>query len=219
MSAKGPLGFRGIRSVPWAKSKRTNQTIFDPGDIEIGQVISKHYDKIYDKRSLTIIEQPTHPAFLMPMDKASVRKALKAVPKRFTLGLTAVILLSGSRKQEKAFKGNFAFGRYSEGVIFIHPFPKKFMDLEYDFALKPSVLADYKRAGASVVLKGKSCCIRFTKKALARFYLRDVLLHELGHHVDAKNFSFKTDKKAEGFADWFASEHGYRLRAQGKPAD
>ena len=40
-----------------------------------------------------------------------------------------------------------------------------------------------------------------------------VLLHELGHHVDADNFRNKSHKKSEAFAEWFASEHGYRLRS------
>ena len=49
------------------------------------------------------------------------------------------------------------------------------------------------------------------EESLKRFYLQDVLMHELGHHVDSPNFISKSDKKAEGFAEWFASEYGYRL--------
>ena len=40
---------------------------------------------------------------------------------------------------------------------------------------------------------------------LRRFYLRDVLMHEMGHHVDSQNV---TKKARERFAEWFASKHG-----------
>jgi hypothetical protein len=41
--------------------------------------------------------------------------------------------------------------------------------------------------------------------SLRRFYLRDVLMHELGHHVDTQN-SVKKDR--EKFAEQFARTHG-----------
>jgi hypothetical protein len=41
--------------------------------------------------------------------------------------------------------------------------------------------------------------------SLRRFYLRNVLMHELGHHVDRKNL---TKKDREKFAEEFARTHG-----------
>ena len=40
---------------------------------------------------------------------------------------------------------------------------------------------------------------------LRRFYLRDVLMHELGHHLDLQN---TTRKDRERFAEEFAQKHG-----------
>jgi hypothetical protein len=40
---------------------------------------------------------------------------------------------------------------------------------------------------------------------LRRFYLRDVLMHEIGHHLDRWNF---TRKDRERFAEQFAETHG-----------
>ncbi|MBL4845559.1 MAG: hypothetical protein JKY65_08545 [Planctomycetes bacterium] len=46
------------------------------------------------------------------------------------------------------------------------------------------------------------------KDSTRTFYLDDVLIHEIGHHVDrARESDLKTK---EGFADWFAIEHGSR---------
>jgi len=40
---------------------------------------------------------------------------------------------------------------------------------------------------------------------LRRFYVRDVLMHEIGHHVDSRN---TTRKDRERFAEEFAKKHG-----------
>lgn len=40
---------------------------------------------------------------------------------------------------------------------------------------------------------------------LRRFYLRDVLMHEIGHHLDTRNI---TRKDRERFAEQFAERHG-----------
>jgi hypothetical protein len=41
--------------------------------------------------------------------------------------------------------------------------------------------------------------------SLRRFYLRDVLMHEIGHHLDTRNV---TRKDRERFAEQFAKIHG-----------
>ena len=147
----------------------------------------------------------------MPVDEISVLEALRTVPSHFTKGLDAVLLLGGTRKQEKAFKRCFVYGRYSTDRIFLHPFPRKHMVLTYRFEGRPSILNEYERAGAKISFERRCWHVQFDEESLKRFYLQDVLMHELGHHVDSPNFRSKSDKKAEGFAEWFASEYGYRL--------
>lgn len=47
---------------------------------------------------------------------------------------------------------------------------------------------------------------RFNLDTLKAFYLKDVLIHEIGHHVDRDR---RVDHKTqEGYACWFAQEHG-----------
>jgi hypothetical protein len=41
--------------------------------------------------------------------------------------------------------------------------------------------------------------------SLRRFYVRNVLMHEIGHHLDARNV---TQKDREQFAEQFAKKHG-----------
>lgn len=209
------FGVRGIRSGRWSESKWTNETEFDPGRSEMNSVLNKFYDQIYETPDLTIIRLPTHRDFVIPVDEENIRKTLDTVPRRYLAGLAAVVVLRGSKKQEKAFKNLFSYGRYMANVIYLHPFPRKYMAACYDAPPKPSVLIEYQRAGATITRDETYFWVRFDHASLKRFYLRDVLLHELGHHVDAKNLSSKTERKAEGFADWFAAEHGYRLPVRG----
>jgi hypothetical protein len=46
---------------------------------------------------------------------------------------------------------------------------------------------------------------RASLDSLRRFYLRDVLMHEIGHHVDSRNIK---EKDRELFAERFARTHG-----------
>ena len=84
------------------------------------------------------------------------------------------------------------------------------MDQRWKTLPKPSVLREFERAGAEILRDGKFWRMRFNENSLKQFYLRYVLLHELGHHVDSENFELKTNKAAENFADWFATEYGYK---------
>jgi len=66
------------------------------------------------------------------------------------------------------------------------------------------------RAGAVVETKGNETVVSFSEESLARFYLRDILMHEIGHHNDARPKS-RPRARREGFANWFASEYRFRL--------
>jgi hypothetical protein len=49
---------------------------------------------------------------------------------------------------------------------------------------------------------GEGVRITFTEESLREFYRRDVLPHEIGHHVD------RDGPPSEGFARWFATQYG-----------
>ena len=71
-------------------------------------------------------------------------------------------------------------------------------------------MREYARVGA-IYIKGKAHFeMRFSEASLRRFYLNDVLLHEVGHHVDS--VSGRRDRRAsESYAKWFAAEQAKRL--------
>lgn len=212
MTFKGNLGFRGTRKGSWSESKFTNLNKFDPGDTEIDRVFSKHYQEIFVKDGLAIVMKPIHSNFILPLTKQCIRATIESIPAEFTRGLKGVVTLGGSRKQERVFRSIFAYGRYFSESIWLHPYPKSSMVRKYTSPPRPHILNDYRRVGAKIEGENKRWTISFDEESLRQFYLRDVLLHEVGHHVDALNNLTKTNKKSEGYAEWFASEYGFRLR-------
>jgi hypothetical protein len=148
----------------------------------------------------------------MPVSEDDVRCELAKVPSAFLDGLRAVLLLGGSKRQEKISRKLFYYGRYESSAIFLHPYPITRLAFEPPVALKPNVAEEYARAGAEVTQSNGKFRVSFEIPALRKFYLANVLMHELGHHVDRENDRRKSPDRSEGFAHWFATEYGFRLR-------
>lgn len=151
---------------------------------------------------------PVHSDFILPLEIKDVEAALEKLGSDVTEGLHTILLLAGTTKQ-KSFRRGSRFGIYckDQGLIAIHAFPKHLQIMQFKGGLPPAVQQEYIRAGA--IFKSPDTII-LDEAAVRRFLLDDVLLHEIGHHIDRENFSNKSLKKAEGFADWFATEHGFR---------
>lgn len=202
----------GVRAGTWSGSKATNQRPFSPQDEEISRVIEKFYDEFSNSTKTIIRQMPLHAEFIMPVTIDEVKNLLRSVPQQFVSGLEGVFLLGGSKKQALSWVNFAAYGRYGRNKIYLHPYPKKYLIRRYSSPPKPHVLIDYKRTGALITEKPGKFIVEFTPDALRQFYLRDVLMHEIGHHVDRDNFGKKPRRREESFAEWFATEHGFRLR-------
>lgn len=202
---RGPQGVRGDRS---SGSKFTNLTPFQPFYSATARVYAK-YCKHFDDAEIPFIRiEPTHADFIFPITANDVRTTLLSVPSQFIAGLKAVLVPSGSKKQIAAIKGRFIHGEYWQSCIFLHPYPKDLMTRVYDRVPNPAVIQAYTRAGATIVPQNTGIKLSFDIDSLSRFYLRDVLIHEIGHHVRGPERA--ATQQSESFARWFASEYGYR---------
>ena len=209
MRSKQGIGHRAQRTGAYAESKFTNWAGFSPGAEEIYRALAR-FDRQLEEADRVLIRTipPRSASFMMPVTRADVSEVLDRVPQRFTKGLRAVFLLGGSQKQEEVAAGRlFAFGRYGSGCIFLHAFPVSQMKERWRTLPKPSIRREYERAGAVWQQIADGWLRVFTPESLRTFYLRDVLLHELGHHVDRG--SRRSRNAAEAFANWMASELGY----------
>jgi hypothetical protein len=199
----------GVRSNRYGGSKLTNWTDFDPYSSAVDRAYYRHMERVSETRELLVIAYPTHPRFIMPVDEHSIRQHLSGMPAVFTRGLKAIFLLAGSNKEEKVSKGRLScYGCYGKECIFIHPYPRAEMTWTESRPPKPSIQQEYRRAGARLRLDSRGLHVAFDELSLRRFYLRDVLTHEIGHFVDRTKRRNKVP--SEEFAHWFATEYGYK---------
>lgn len=211
MNKRRNLGHRAQRTGLWAESKCTNLGHFDPYNSAIDAAyFEKYWDELHaESDELVLREEKTHPKFLMPINLANIKEQLKQVPPEFLEGLNGIILLSGSSKQLKVAKSRlYRFGTYWLNTIFITPYPRASMVMEGKKTPPPHIRGEYERAGATYSFEGGVWRRSFPESALKTFYLNDVLIHEIGHHV--ARYVRKKHQREENFADWFAMEYGHK---------
>ncbi len=200
----------GVRAGSWSVSKYTNLRSYDPWNLEVCAALSKIERKLENHEGILFQQMHTHPGFLSPLKLFEVEAVVRNLPAKFVKDLEAIILLGGTNKQLKPSR--LKYGVYFSNKIFIHAFPKKRLEWSYRSIPKPSILNEYRRAGAALEQHRSGLRVRFDRDALKTFFERDVLMHEIGHHFDRVNFDSKSDKKVEGFAEWFATHYGYHHR-------
>ena len=201
----------GIKAGAYSESKYSNWSRFSPADSEIDRVYNKYYDQIQANTiGPLLFEENLHNNFIAPVSLKDLKSEYDKIPLTFRVGLKGIFLLGGTAKIESTSKTKFRYGTYWNNCIFIHPYPQKLLVKNHIKSPRPHTLNDYIRVGAEVKILNKGVSIEFTEQSLREFYLRDVFVHEMGHHVD--RFFKKNEAKSEGFAEWFATEYGFRLR-------
>lgn len=213
MPIRNQIGHRAQRTGLYAESKESNWTTFDPFDAAIDDAyFNKYWHQFYDDtKDLTILTEPVNDKFVMPINENDIKSAFQKVPSEFLNELKGVVLLSGSNKQARTSSSQlFCYGCYYFGVIFIFPFPKNKMHSTSKHLPPPHIQREYERAGITYEFRDKKWHKEFSLNSLHHFYLNDVLMHELGHHVDRGNK--KTHNKSERYAEWFATEYGFRIK-------
>jgi hypothetical protein len=202
---------QGSRSNAYSKSKYSNWSVFAPNMSAVEKIYDKYYEEVQnllDKPGY--YEEVIHPEFIMPVTIEDLENQFNKIPEQFNEGIKGIFLLGGSNKQEKINKSRlFCYGCYWLDCIFMLPYSKKKLEGTFISKESPHILNDYKRVGAKVSKTSKGALIEFNNESLRDFYLRDVFVHEIGHHVD-KRYS-KSLKKQEGFAEWFATEYGFKF--------
>ena len=208
--SRGPKKASGERSNMYSMNKCSNWSRFNPFDSEIEAIPpSVRPASTIETETGTrigIFARDPHPSFIQPVSVEDVETALKDVPAEFLRGLTSVYILGGTAKQAKAALSRlFRFGCYGRNRIYLHAFPKRCLRLTYKVPPLPDALQEYIRAGATWSSEGSLHELRFSEESLRTFYLRDVLLHEVGHHVDESNPFRKKRAASERYANWFTS--------------
>jgi hypothetical protein len=207
------------RTGLYAESKLTNWRPFNPAHAEVWRVYyHKYYDDFQSAESEPIIRiEPIAKNFIMPISETDIRSFLTRVPVRFVASLRGILLLGGSHQQYKVRNSRtFCYGCYYQRIIFINPFPMGCITEKYKYCPPPHIRHEYERAGANFSKSTSGWVLEWPPEALHRYYLYNVLTHELGHHVDwlQRNGQDRATREAESFAEWFVREFGYKLIRQ-----
>lgn len=202
---------RGPRSNAYSMSKCSNWSEFHPWHSSVVRAFERNLPATTDSTSRhpTIRIEKTHEDFLYPVSEPDLLRALDGLPTSFTEGLRGVLVLAGSKKQARVARRQYFYGAYWRECVFLAPFPRAFLDVTHRRAPNPIVLEGWRRAGVELTETPSGLRVRFEERSLRSFYLRDVLMHEIGHHVDRRRNV--PVARSERFAEWFASEYGYRL--------
>jgi len=205
--------YQGVRSDRYSGSKMTNWAEFHPWHSAVEKLYKRHRDGLLPgQRGPLVVVEPTSELFVCPLTSEDILDTLGKVPQKFVDDLRAVFVLAGSTKQGQVVKTLYCFGTYWRKCIFLAPFPKGFMQRVFRRRPKPSILSGYARAGAQIRQTANGLLVEFDRESVRRFYVHDVLMHELAHHVDRNGN--RPGRKSEGFAEWFATEYGYRLHRE-----
>lgn len=166
----------GPRSNAYSESKFTNWTDFDPFFAEARAAYKRFDSRLPAKPGFPriIVLPPLQPDFMHICNREQVRRRLTRMPQEHLEGLRAVFLLSGTRKQERCWWS----GLYCSGLYW-----RRCVFLS-------AYLFDYARGQYIDDLRD--------------FYLDDVLVHEVAHHVD--RFRIADHDTKEGFAHAFVQQ-------------
>jgi hypothetical protein len=200
----------GPRSGAYSDQRFTNWSTHDPHWLEAQglppRIRAKAQIPQDGENSLGVFERPLASGFVRPWTVTDVVEVLTGVPRAFVSGLSGVYLMGGTARQRRL--RTLTFGMYWNTHIYLFPLPDHWLTEGLPASSKPSEIKKYTNFGAVVKSsdRGGSTVI-FDEPNLRRFYLYDVLLHELGHHVDRLG----TAKSPERYALWFAEYQYARL--------
>lgn len=199
----------------WGDDKVTNTAAFDPWHSQVETMMREHEARLEKHNGLYFHACPAAPGLVHPLTISGIKKFLTMVPQEFLHDLGGIFLCPGSKKLIKA-RGT-VYGIYSPYYksIYLFPFHDSF-SFTYGSKPKPSYCQEYERHGAVWKQEKSGWSLSFSMGSLRSFYLRDVLTHEIGHHVEELTESDKRHDQSERFAEWFAHEFGMR---KGKPTE
>lgn len=166
----------GPRSNAYSESKFTNWTPYDPFFAEARAALKRFDGRISlaPKFPHVIVIRRQSPNFIQACTRAEIRWRLKKMPQDAWKGLRAVFVLGGTRKQEKSWRSKL-------GAYGMYWNSCVFL-FAYPFDLP----------------------LRYTREDLRGFYLHNVLVHEVAHHIDRERIR---DRKAkEAFAHTYVEK-------------
>ena len=198
-----PMRRSGPRSDIYSEQRFTNWTPHDPYWLEVETLPRGARPMAVVPRAegdgLKVVERQLGAGFVRPFTAADVAAVLSCIPGGFLDELAGIYLMAGTAKQARTRVPTY--GMYWENEIFLFPVPARRLVDGWFCSSNRAELQRYLACGAALHSTRRGLIVRFDDESLRRFYLCEVLLHEVGHHVDRNR---RSGKAGERYADWFA---------------
>ena len=209
------------KHTAWKKSRKF-------GDVYGGRVRPRLVDNIFNRQHslhapgpqddlpIRMTDNPSRD-FFFPVTADEAVECLRRLPRKHHEGITHLWL---RRVRKKDYDEDHPFANYICGssvqLIVLYPWPTDML-LRFPGPRKPTpkMLRTYKQWCTDLVKRDGQWCLKWTREALRSFYLEDLLLHEVGHHIDyyRRWWTDANSKQQEDFAENYAVIWSRRLKS------
>ncbi len=194
-----------VRSVPARGGASAGRRARFTGDLgeRVYSPPENWHEPVGDGSGYQIIVQQAGKGFSHVVTEADIRERLAELPEEMTAGLE-VVQLSQMTRKKKRFP---CYGMQWGSAIYLYPIETSRTEVFTEPPI-PSQRIEAQMYGARWEEQPNGYWhLIWTEEAIRDFYLNNVLIHELGHLLDQRNTKFRD---RERFAEWFATEHGYK---------
>lgn len=210
------------KETAWKKSRKF-------GDVKGGRMKPKLADNIFNRQHSLLapsenVETPiymldnTSRDMFFPITINEIKEVLNKLSDHHTDNITHIWfrkMKKNDYEKKESCQGSFICGS-GVNLIVLYPFPtdlkmkfgnKKpnYKTLKWYFAYEPELIE----------INGK-WILKWTKEKIKRYYLEELLLHEIGHKIDSVYQRFWSSnyrkQKGENFADNYAYYWGNKIR-------
>lgn len=196
----GVLANKRVRGVP-----RNERLPFIPPE--------DWHEPTEEERGYRVIVQQPGIGFRHILSPNDIRERLSRFPSEMVASLEVVQMSRMTRK-----KASFpCYGMQWGASLYLYPIEENLVEV-YHCPPTPNQVNEARMYGGRWSQHARGVWrLEWTEASVRDFYLNNILIHELGHLVDARNTSY-VDR--ERYAEWFALEYGYkrsRLEREPKP--
>jgi len=178
------------KETAWKKSRKFGDIYGGRKRIKFADNIGRRFHSLKkpgasEELPILIEDNPSRD-FFFPISAQEANEALKALPKSDYEGITHIWCRRIKRGDFDKGTNPWAEFIFGSGVrvIILYPWPKS---LTLNLGMKkPSnrLRNELEKYGANIEKSGKTWVSTMTHSQLRKFYIQNLLYHEVGHHVD-----------------------------------
>ena len=157
-----------------------------------------------EARKTQYIVQPAGHGYVHPVTPSEAAERVAELPAKFTRGLQ-VVQFSPMTRKRRLFP---CYGMQWGPAVYLYPIEETLVET-YVRPPLPQQQIEAKMHGGRWIEDEGLWKLVWSEAAIRDYYLNNILIHEIGHLNDDRNTNF-ADR--ERFANWFATEYGYRAR-------